>query len=104
MSSIIKKVKRAYEKEVIITLHAKEEARRDGMKFREVREVLQSPILVEDYPDDPRGHSCLLLGFTRAGKPLHIVCSPKPYGLVIVTVYEPSLYEWQPDYKKRKRR
>lgn len=103
MSGIIEKVERASEREVIITLHGKEEARRDRIKFREVREALKSPTLVEDYPEDPRGHSCLLLGFTKAGRPLHIVCSPKPYGLVIITVYEPSLYEWEPDYKRRKR-
>jgi len=47
LSGIIEKVERASEREVIITLHAKEEARRDRIKFREVREALESPTLVD---------------------------------------------------------
>ncbi|WP_231967983.1 DUF4258 domain-containing protein [Thermanaeromonas toyohensis] len=29
---------------------------------------------MEEYPEDPRGASCLVLGRTPDGKPLHVVC------------------------------
>jgi hypothetical protein len=31
--------------------------------------------IIEDYPDDKYGPSCLILGFTKYGRPLHILCS-----------------------------
>lgn len=37
--------------------------------------------LVEDYPEDARGPSCLLLGSGDGGLPIHIVCPPKPDSL-----------------------
>ena len=51
--------------------------------------------VVEDYPDDKYGPSCLLLGFTSAGRPLHVVCSYPSRPLVkIITLYEPDPAEW----------
>jgi len=31
--------------------------------------------LIEDYPDYKYGPSCLILGFTHAGQPIHVQCS-----------------------------
>ncbi len=28
--------------------------------------------IIEDYPDDKYGPSCIILGFTKAGRPLHV--------------------------------
>ena len=51
--------------------------------------------VIEDYPDDKYGPSCLLLGFTSAGRPLHVVCSYPSRPLVkIITLYEPDPAEW----------
>ena len=51
--------------------------------------------VIEDYPDDKYGPSCLILGFTRAGRPLHIQCSyPSRPLLKIVTLYEPDPERW----------
>ena len=33
--------------------------------------------LVEDYPEDVRGQSCLLPGYMLDDTPIHVVCSPK---------------------------
>lgn len=49
-----------------LSLHADDERLADGLTVREVEEVLASAELLEDYPDDPRGHSCLVLGHTGA--------------------------------------
>jgi len=51
--------------------------------------------IVEDYPDDKYGPSCLVLGFTNAGRPLHIQCSYPIRPLVkIITLYEPDPDLW----------
>jgi hypothetical protein len=53
------------------------------------------PAIVEDYPQDKYGPSCLLLGFTDAGRPLHIQISyPSRPLLKIITMYEPDSREW----------
>jgi hypothetical protein len=51
--------------------------------------------VIEDYPDDKYGPSCLILGFTRVGRPLHVQCSyPSRPLLKIVTLYEPDPERW----------
>jgi hypothetical protein len=51
--------------------------------------------IIEDYPDDKYGPSCLVLGFTEKGRPLHVQCSyPERPVLKIVTVYEPDPDRW----------
>lgn len=69
----------------------------------EVRAVIFSGEIIEDYPEDARGHSCLLLGFGEEDRPIHVVCSPKEECLAIITAYIPSDTLWQPDWKTRKR-
>ena len=68
----------------------------------EVRRVVRAGTLIEDYPEDRRGHSCLILGFGKDRRPIHVVCSPKPEFLAIITAYLPSEDEWEDDFRKRK--
>jgi hypothetical protein len=62
----------------------------------EVEDVISGPSeIIEDYPDDKYGPSCLVLGFTRARRPLHIQCSYPTRPLVkIITLYEPDPDLW----------
>jgi len=41
----------------------------------EVGEAMDSPELLEEYPEDRPYPGCLLLGFTTAGRPLHVVAA-----------------------------
>ncbi len=51
--------------------------------------------VIEDYPEDKYSSSCLLLGFTQIGRPLHIQVSLAETELVkIITIYEPDPSEW----------
>ncbi len=50
--------------------------------------------IIEDYPNDPRGHSFLLLGFTAQMLPIHAVCSIHEDTLIIITVYKPNSDLW----------
>jgi hypothetical protein len=57
--------------------------------------------VIEDYPEDARGHSCLLLGRGDGGRPIHVVCSPKDDFLAIITAYLPDETEWSSDFRNR---
>lgn len=85
------------QKKYRITSHAEEERDADQIKFQEIEDALLSNEckVIEDYPNDPRGPSCLILGFTKQNLPIHIVCGMKEEDIVIlVTVYRPDPDEW----------
>lgn len=67
----------------------------------EVERVVTEGELVEDYPTDPRGHSCLLLGRGDGALPIHVVCSPKDEYLAIITAYRPDPEQWSEDFRRR---
>jgi hypothetical protein len=51
--------------------------------------------VIEDYPDDKYGPSCLILGYTKSGRPLHIQCSYPSRPLIkIITLYQPDPGFW----------
>jgi hypothetical protein len=68
----------------------------------EVRDVIFSGEIIENYPEDKRGHSCLMLGISRKNRPVHVVCAPKEEYPVIIT-YIPSLEKWGEDFKVRRK-
>ncbi len=64
--------------------------------------ILSRSEVIEDYPEDKYGPSCLILGFTVGGRPLHVQCSYPSRPLIkIVTVYEPDPSLWL-DFRIRK--
>lgn len=80
-----------------LTLHAEVERDAEQITAQEIRQALCSSEvkIIEDYPNDPRGPSCLILGFTKENHPLHIVCGMgESKTLVIITVYRPDPDEW----------
>ena len=80
-----------------LTLHAEFERDADQITLAEIKEAFFSPHakIIEDYPNDPRGQSCLVLGFTKEGKPIHAVCGMGDSDtLVIITVYRPDPEGW----------
>ena len=61
----------------------------------EIRQAGGQATVIEEYPADKYSPSCLLLGFTQAGRPLHIQVSlADTRDLRIVTLYEPNPKEW----------
>ena len=78
-------------------------ARPDRMiSTKEVRAVLERGVIIEDYPEDARGHSALLTGSGEGGRPVHVVCSPKPDYVAVITAYLPDSRDWSSDYRERK--
>ena len=82
--------------------HALRRAIERNISEREVRQAGAQATIIENYPDDKYSPSCLLLGFTAAGRPLHIQASLADNQVVrIVTLYEPNPNEWI-DYSRRR--
>ncbi|MEY2831944.1 MAG: hypothetical protein RLZZ574_1202, partial [Cyanobacteriota bacterium] len=58
--------------------------------------------VIEDYPDDKYGASCLITGFTAANRPLHIQCSYPSRPLIkIITIYQPNRDRWNKNFAQR---
>jgi len=68
----------------------------------EVLHVIEQGILIEDYPEDTRGHSCLILGMGDDGRAVHVVCAPKDDYLAIITAYLPDTDIWDDDLSARR--
>jgi hypothetical protein len=67
-----------------------------------VRTVIEQGEIIEDYPEDVRGHSALLRGVGDGGRIIHIVCSPKTEFAAVITGYVPDPNEWSLDLRERK--
>ena len=78
-----------------LTSHAEDERQADKISIEEIEQVLLNGAILEEYPSDPRGPSCLVLGYGREGYPVHIVCGQTPSKrLRLITVYLPSPPKW----------
>ena len=61
----------------------------------EIREAISKGEIIEDYPEDKYGPSCLILGKTAGGRAIHVQCSyPSRQVMKIITVYEPDPERW----------
>jgi hypothetical protein len=82
--------------------HAVDQSILRRISVQELREAISSGELIEDYSDDKYGPSCLVLGYTRTHRPLHVQCSyPSRALLKIITLYEPDPNLWI-DFKVRR--
>jgi hypothetical protein len=78
-----------------ISFHADRERRNENLEIVDLKNAMAQGEILEDYPTDPRGPSCLILGFSKDGRPIHIICGKLPTNIVrLITVYIPSLPKW----------
>lgn len=83
--------------------HAVDQSILRRISVKEMREAIASSQVIEDYPDDKYGPSCLVFGLTETNRPLHIQCSHPSRPLIkIITLYEPGPDEWV-DFKVRRK-
>lgn len=82
-----------------LSIHAHNERQEEQITVKEVKKVLLKGDIIEKYPNDPRGESCLIAGIVLK-KPLHVVCGMRGNRLLIVTVYRPRPPVWM-DYETR---
>ena len=78
-----------------VTLQAADRSIRRHISVREIEQALLAvgAEIIENYQEDPRGPSCLVLGFTERAEPLHVQCAYPP-AIAIVTAYKPEIEEW----------
>lgn len=81
-----------------------EKLRERMIESADLEQAILNGSIIEPYPNDPRGSSCLILGLSKSGKPLHIVCGNiEEEEILIVTAYVPDPEEWEKDWKTRRR-
>jgi hypothetical protein len=70
----------------------------------EVLRVLDTGDIIEEYPDDVPYPSCLILGRTATGRPIHVVCAPVPAEgrLIVITTYQPDPARWDQELRHRR--
>jgi len=103
-SNILQQVRRAAQERILFLSHALDRMSVPDRMIApgEVRDVIFHGEIVEDYPEDVRGHSCLMLGWGEGGRPIHVICAPKDEYLAIISVYLPDPDRWEADWKTRK--
>ncbi|MGC8810740.1 MAG: DUF4258 domain-containing protein [bacterium] len=84
------------------TIHAFERCVERNISPNEIKNVIISGEIIENYPEDKYGPSCLICGITESGKILHVQCSIEP--VWIITVYDPTLKpeEWDENFRRRR--
>jgi hypothetical protein len=77
------------------TRHALDQSILRHISVQELLAAIQNAEIIEDYPDDKYGPSCLVLGFTKNGRSLHIQFSyPFRPILKVITLYQPDPALW----------
>ena len=97
---VVSKVKK---NDYLFSKHADDERLDDNLMISEIEEALVNGTILESYPNDKRGSSCLVVGFTKFGKPIHIVCGKSVDVLVIITVYIPTPPKFINPYQRSER-
>jgi hypothetical protein len=91
--------------EVRISDHGYDELAEDQLTAREVVAGVQEAVVVEEYPNYPKGPSTLLLQKDQAGDLIHVVWGiPRGRGkpAVLVTAYRPNPERWDESFMKRR--
>ena len=74
-----------------------------GISQASVVQAILNGEIIEQYPDDYPYPSCLLLGLSVAGDPLHVVCGQGKNEIWMITAYHPDPAEWEDDLKTRRK-
>lgn len=93
------------ESSVHISEHGYDELAADGLSAREVVAGAYDGVVVEDYPDYPKGPCVLLLQKDRDGQPIHVVWGiPRGHEspAVLVTAYRPDPEVWTDNFMRRR--
>ena len=70
--------------------------------MKEVYEAFLESEIIEDYPEDKYGPSCLVFGKTKSNRPLHVQCTHPSRAIIkIITLYQPDPEQWI-DYTVRR--
>jgi len=84
--------------------HAADEAFDEAITVKDIRQALshnKKTQVLEPYPDDPRGPSCLFVGPAEDGRWIHVVAGGfARERLIIITVYRPEPPKWKDPFTR----
>lgn len=99
----IKDLKQYYlDDTVMVTQHASLRFRQRGIRMKDIRNTVMTGTIIEQYEDDTPFPSCLILGKTLLGQPLHVVMSDEGSATSIITAYIPDPKKWDATFTMRK--
>jgi heterodisulfide reductase subunit C len=104
MTVLIVEIRRKFaEEQFEFSKHAVDQSILRQIRVQEIREAIANGQVIEDYPEDKYGPSCLICGLTQAQRPVHVQCSYPSRSLIkIITVYEPDPQRWNDDFTQRR--
>ena len=106
MNEIFKAILELIErKEIVISNHGYDELADDRIFVHDILSGIKEAIVVQNYPEYPKGPCVLLLQKDSNGNSLHVVWGiPKGAAspAVLVTAYRPDPDVWSKDFLRRK--
>ena len=89
---------------ILFRLHAIQRMFERSISVENVRQIMQSGEMIEDYSEEMPHPGGLILG-RHGNRPLHVVMAEnkKEGKLVVITVYEPDPTQWKTRFRSRKR-
>ena len=106
MSSTLDEIRELIRQGLIrISEHGYDELAADGILAREAVEGFSSAILVEDYPNYPKGRCVLVRETVNETRYIHVVWGipkGKTEPAVLITAYRPDPDLWENDFLRRK--
>ena len=107
MSQTFEKIlKLVANKEVKISDHGYDELTEDDILVKNVIESITDGVVIEDYPDYPKGPCVLVLQRAPENQLIHVVWGipkGKQSPAVLITVYKPNPRKWSKDFMRRKK-
>jgi len=91
--------------EVKVSSHGYDELAEDGILVRDVMAGVETALLVEDYPNYPKGPCVLVLQRDGGKNPVHVIWGVpkgKDSPVVLVTAYRPDPERWLDDFLRRR--
>lgn len=106
MSKTFKRIKELVERrEIKVSEHGYDEIAEDDIFVKDIIAGVNNGIVVEDYPEYPKGPCVLVLEKDREARPIHVVWGiPKGASspAIVVTAYRPDANMWTNNFTRRR--